>query len=103
MKLVTIQSNPSQIAAFAIHKSPSPTGKVAQTILRSFTQKHSMEVTREHKRLFRNFKTSPNSETELTIPNTKHPLFFTVDASAIGLGADLFHRNEKNKMKVLAY
>ena len=43
------------------------------------------------------------SETELTIPNTKHPFFITVDASLIGLGAVLFQLNEQNKMKVISY
>ena len=32
-------------------------------------------------------KMSLTSETELTIPYTKHPFFITVDASLIGLGA----------------
>ena len=31
-------------------------------------------------------KISLTSDTELTIPNTKHPFFITVDASLIGLG-----------------
>ena len=38
------------------------------------------------------------AETELTIPNTKHPFFITV-----GLGAVLFQMNETNKMKVISY
>ena len=46
---------------------------------------------------------SLTSETELTIPNTKHPFFITVDASFIGLGAVLFQLNEQNKMKVISY
>ena len=46
---------------------------------------------------------SLTSETELTIPNTKHPFFITVDASLIGLGAVLFQLNEQNKMKVISY
>ena len=46
---------------------------------------------------------SLTSETELTIPNTKHPFCITVDASLIGLGAVLFQLNEENKMKVLSY
>ena len=46
---------------------------------------------------------SHTSETELTIPNTKHPLFITVDASLIGLGAVPFQSNEENKMKVISY
>ena len=46
---------------------------------------------------------SLTSETELTIPNTKHPFFITVDASLIGLGAVLFQLKEQNKMKVISY
>ena len=46
---------------------------------------------------------SLTSETELTILNTKHPFFITVDASLIGLGAVLFQLNEQNKMKVISY
>ena len=44
---------------------------------------------------------SLTSDTELTIPNTKHRFFITVDASLIGLGAVLFQLNEQNKMKVI--
>ena len=43
------------------------------------------------------------TETELTIPNTKHPFFITVDASLVGLGAVLFQKNEENKMGVISY
>ena len=46
---------------------------------------------------------SLTSETELTIPNTKHPFFITVDASLIGLDAVLFQLNEQNKMKVISH
>ena len=46
---------------------------------------------------------SLTNETDLTIPNTKHPFFITVDASLIGLGAVLFQLNEDNKMKVISY
>ena len=46
---------------------------------------------------------SLTSETELTIPNTKHPFFITVDASLIELGAVLFQLNEQNKKKVISY
>ena len=59
--------------------------------------------TDEHERIFQTLKTSLTSETELTIPNTKHLIFITVDASLIGLGAVLFQLNEENKMKVLSY
>ena len=59
--------------------------------------------TDEHEQLFQKLKTSLTSETELTLPNTKHPFFITVDASLIGLGAVLFQLNEQNKMKVRSY
>ena len=43
------------------------------------------------------------AETELTIPNTKHPFFITVDGSLVGLGAVLFQINEENEMRVISY
>ena len=43
------------------------------------------------------------ADTELTIPNTKHSFFITVDASLVGLGAVLFQMNEENKIKVFSY
>ena len=43
------------------------------------------------------------TETELTILNTKHPFFITVDASLVGLGAVLFQTNEENKLRVISY
>ena len=43
------------------------------------------------------------ADTELTIPNTKHPFSITVDASLVGLGAVLFQMNEENKMEVISY
>ena len=43
------------------------------------------------------------AETELTIPNTKHPFFITVDASLVGLGAVLFQMNDVSKMRVIPY
>ena len=43
------------------------------------------------------------AESELTIPNTKHPFFITVDASLVGLGAVLFKMNEDSKMRVISY
>ena len=43
------------------------------------------------------------AETELTLPNTKHPFFITVDASLVGLVAVLFQMNEDNEMRVISY
>ena len=54
-------------------------------------------------KLFQKLKTSLTSETDLTIPNTKHPFFITVDASPNGLSAVLFQLNEENKMKNISY
>ena len=119
----TIKPIHSKIAA--IHKIPSPTGKVAlmsfigalnfytkfieklhinlkpfYDLLRENT---SWKWTEEHERSFQTLKTSLTSDTALTIPNTKHPFFITVDASLIGLGAVLFQLNEQNQMKVISY
>ena len=47
---------------------------------------------------------SLTSETELTIPITKHPFFITLDASLIGLGAVLFQSNEeKSESHILQF
>ena len=43
------------------------------------------------------------AETELTVLNTKHPFFITVDASLVGLGSVLFQMNEENIMRVVSY
>ena len=113
----------SKIAA--IQKIPSPIGKVALMsfigALNFYTkiieklhinlkpfydllhENNPWKWTDEHESLFQKLKMSLTSETELTIPNTKHPFFITVDASLIGLGAVLFQLNEQNKMKVISY
>ena len=113
----------SKIADY--HKIPSPTGKVALmsfigalNFYTKFIEKLHFNLkpfynllhentpwkwTDEHESLFQKLKMSLTSETELTIPNTKHPFFITVDASLIGLGAVLFQLNEQNKMKVISY
>ena len=113
----------SKIAA--INKFPSPTGEVALmsfigalNFYTKFIEKLHINLkpfydllhentpwkwTDEHERLFQKLKMSLTSETELTIPNTKHPFFITVDASLIGLGAVLFQLNDQNKMKVISY
>ena len=41
--------------------------------------------TTEHETLFHKLKNALTSDTEITIPNTKHPFFITVDTSLIGL------------------
>ena len=113
----------SKIAA--IHKIPSPTGKVALmsfigalNFYTKFIEKLHINLkpfydllhenthwnwTDEYESLFQKLKMSLTSETELTIPNTKNPFFITVDASLIGLGAVSFQLNEHNKMKVISY
>ena len=53
------------------------------------------------KNVFR--KMSFFSETELTIPYTKHPFFITVDALLIDIVAVLLQLNEENKMKAISY
>ena len=119
----TIKPIHSKIAA--IHKIPSPTGKVALMsfigALNFYTklieklhinlkpfydllhENTPWKWTDENESLFQKLKMSLTSETELTIPNTKHPVFITVDASLIGLGAVLFQLNEQNKMKIISY
>ena len=59
--------------------------------------------TPELEKIFQDVKNSMTADTELTIPNTKHPFFITVDASLVGIGAVLFQMNEENKMKVISY
>ena len=95
----TIKPIHSKIAA--IHKIPSPTGKIALmsfigalNFYTKFIEKLHInlkpfyellhentpwEWTDEHETLFQKLETSLTSETELTIPNTKHPFFITVD------------------------
>ena len=113
----TIKPIHSKIAA--IHKIPSPTRKVvlmsfidALNFYTIFMDKLHINLkpfydqlhentpwkwTDELERLFQTLKTSLTSDTELTIPNTKHPFFITVDASLIGLGAVLFQLNKQNQ------
>ena len=59
--------------------------------------------TPELEKLFQDVKNKMTAETELAIPNTKHPFFITVDASLVGLGAVLFQMNEENKMRGISY
>ena len=119
----TIKDCSSKIAA--IHKIPPPTKKVALMSFIGALNFHTKFIdklhinlkpfynllhentpwkrTDEHETLFHKLKLSLTAETELTIPNTKHPFFITVDASLIGLGAVLFQLNENNKMEVISY
>ena len=119
----TIKPIHSKISA--IHKIPSPTGKVALmsfigalNFYTKFIDKLHINLkpfydllhentpwkwTDDHERLFQTLKNSLTADTELTIPNTKHPFFITVDASLIGLGAVLFQLNDHNQMKVISY
>ena len=62
-----------------------------------------VQWTLELEKIFQDVKSSMTADTELTIPNTKHPFFITVDASLVGLGAVLFQMNEEKKMKVISY
>ena len=63
----------------------------------------NFQWTPELEKIFQDVKNAMTAETELTIPNTKHPTFITVDASLDGLGAVLFQMNEENKMTVISY
>ena len=63
----------------------------------------TFQWTPELEKIFQDVKNARTAETELTIPNTKHPFFITVDTSLVGLGAVLFQMNEENKMRVLSY
>ena len=65
-------------------------GHQPQTFLRSSTRKHSRKRTPEHELSFNKLKSSLTSNTELTIPDTKHTQLVAV----------LFQLNEDNKMKV---
>ena len=119
----TIKPTPSKIEA--IKKVPSPKEKKdvmqflgsvnfhtkfierLQIILKPlYTLLHDdvkLQWTPELEKIVQEFKNAMTAETELTIPNTKHPFFITVDASLIGLGAVLFQMNEEHKMRFISY
>ena len=59
--------------------------------------------TPELEKIFKDVKNAMATDTELTIPNLKHPFFISVGASLVGSGAVLFQMNEANKMKVISY
>ena len=99
MKLVTIQLN-QFIRKLQLFIKASPTGKVALmsfigslNFYTKFVEKLHINLkpfydllhenfpwkwTNEHESLFQKLKMSLTSETELTIPNTKHPFFITL-------------------------
>ena len=60
----------------------------------------SFKWTPELDKLFNDIKNSLTKDAELVIPNTTHPLYFTVDDSLIGLGEIIFQPNTENKMQV---
>ena len=117
----TIKPIPSKIEA--IKRIPSPTDKkdVMQFLgsvnfYSKFIEKLQINLkplytllhddvkfqwTPELEKIFQESKNSMPADTELTIPNTKHPFFITVEASLVGSGAVLFQKNEENKMKVI--
>ena len=57
----------------------------------------NFQWTPELEKIFQDIKNTMTAQTELTIPNTKHPLFITLDASLVGLGAVLFQMSEEKK------
>ena len=59
--------------------------------------------TEEHELSFQTLKTCLTADTDLTIPNKKHPFSIAVDASLIGLGDVLFQLKEHNQMKIISY
>ena len=59
--------------------------------------------TPELEKIFQDVKNSMTADSEITIPNIKHPFFITVDASLVGSGAVLFQLNEESKMKDISY
>ena len=63
----------------------------------------NFQWTPELEKIFQDVKNLMTADTELTLPNTKHPFFITVDASLVGLGAVLFQMNEEKTMKVIFY
>ena len=119
----TIKPIPSKIEA--IKKIPSPKekkdvmqflgsanfyskfiGKLHINLKPLYTSLHDdvkFQWTPELEKIFEDVKNSMTADTELTIPNTKHPFFIPVDASLVGLGAVPFQMNEKNKKNVIFY
>ena len=63
----------------------------------------SFEWTPDLDKLFNQIKLSLSKDAELAIPNTTDPVYITVDASLIGLGAVSLQPNSKNKMQIISY
>ena len=63
----------------------------------------NFQWTSKLEKVFQDVKNKMTTETELSIPYTKHPFFITVDASLVGLGAVLFQMNEENETRVISY
>ena len=119
----TIKPIPSKIEAIKRIQSPKDKKDVMQFLgsvnfYSKFVEKLQMNLkplytllqddvkfqwTPELEKTFQDVKQAMTAETELTIPNTKHPFFITVDASLVGLGAVLFQMNEDNKMRDISY
>ena len=56
-----------------------------------------------NKNVFSKNSKLPSLLKQLTIPNTKHPFFVTVEASLIGFNAVPFQLNEEDKTKLISY
>ena len=118
----TIKPIPSKIEAIDRIQSPKDKKDIMQflgsvNVYSKFVEKLHMNLkplytllhddvkfqwTPELEKIFQDVKQAMTAETELTIPNTKHPFFILVDASLVGLGAVLFQMNEDNKMRVIS-
>ena len=59
--------------------------------------------TSEHDDILKQVKETLTAQCELTLPNTTHPFFIMVDASAIGIGTVLVQSDEHNQMQVISY
>ena len=85
---------------------PKFVGKLHINLKSLYTLLHDdvkFQWTPELEKRFQDVRNAMTAETELTIPNTKHPFFMTVDASLVGLGAVLSQMNEENKMRLTSY
>ena len=119
----TIKPIPSKIEAIKRIPSPKEKKDVMQflgsvTFYSNFVEKLHINLkplytslqddvkfqgTPEIEKIFQDVKNAITAETELPIPNTKHPFFITVGASLVGLGAVLFQMNKEIKMRCISY